>query len=534
MGEWDVDAVRRLFTSLEFRTLFERLRSWRRSPKPKVEVAELDLREWTPEELGRAPGRRPRRRGDRDRGGRRARRRRRLGRRRAGRLRRPVAGPGPVADGPWPTATPKWTHDAKALETRRAPRGSECSTAWRSTRCWPATCSTRRTRRLPRARSSEQYLGTDLFGADEEAAEEAEGQLFTEDAWRRVRGRGRGDRAARAGPGRADREGRGCGRSSRTWSCRSPPSSPGCRRAGVALDVPYLEEMAERVRDRMATLHAEIYRHAGRGVQPELAAAAPGDPLRQARPLPGQEDAEGPALDRRERPREAPRRPSDRRRAPVVAGARQAELDVPRGAADARSTRSDGRVHTTFNQTGAATGRLSSSNPNLQNIPIRGELGRQIRRAFVPGGDDQILLVADYSQIELRILAHLSGDEGLREAFDSGLDIHTATAATVFDLPPEQVDAEMRRRAKAVNYGLAYGMNAWGLATRLGITRRRGAGVHRRLLRGLPGDPGLPRQPGGPRRPRRGSPRRSSAGAATSPSSRPRTLGSATSGAGWR
>ncbi len=130
----------------------------------------------------------------------------------------------------------------------------------------------------------------------------------------------------------------------------------------------------------------------------------------------------------------------------------------------------DGRLHTSFNQTVAATGRLSSSNPNLQNIPIRSELGRQIRRAFIPGADDQVLLVADYSQIELRILAHLSGDAGLRQAFDSKLDIHAATAATVFGLPPEHVDAEMRRRAKAVNYGLAYGMNAWGLATRLGIT----------------------------------------------------------------
>jgi DNA polymerase-1 len=130
----------------------------------------------------------------------------------------------------------------------------------------------------------------------------------------------------------------------------------------------------------------------------------------------------------------------------------------------------DGRLHTTFHQTVAATGRLSSSNPNLQNIPIRSDLGRQIRRAFIPGADDQVLLVADYSQIELRILAHLSGDAGLKEAFASALDIHAATAATVFDLPPEHVDAEMRRRAKAVNYGLAYGMNAWGLATRLGIT----------------------------------------------------------------
>jgi DNA polymerase-1 len=129
----------------------------------------------------------------------------------------------------------------------------------------------------------------------------------------------------------------------------------------------------------------------------------------------------------------------------------------------------DGRIHTSFNQTVAATGRLSSSNPNLQNIPVRSELGRQIRRAFVPGDDAQALLVADYSQIELRILAHLSGDQGLREAFASGADIHTATAARVFDLPQAQVDPGLRSRAKMVNYGLAYGMNAWGLAQRLDI-----------------------------------------------------------------
>ena len=127
----------------------------------------------------------------------------------------------------------------------------------------------------------------------------------------------------------------------------------------------------------------------------------------------------------------------------------------------------DGRVHTTFVQTAAATGRLSSTNPNLQNVPIRTELGRQIRRAFVPGSDDQVLLVLDYSQIELRILAHLSGDEG--RAFESGEDIHTATAARVFGLPLDAVDPLSRSRAKMVNYGLAYGMNAWGLAQRLDI-----------------------------------------------------------------
>jgi DNA polymerase I len=128
-----------------------------------------------------------------------------------------------------------------------------------------------------------------------------------------------------------------------------------------------------------------------------------------------------------------------------------------------------GRVHTTFNQVVAATGRLSSTNPNLQNIPVRGELGRQIRRAFVSGSPDRLLLVADYSQIELRILAHLSGDEGLREAFASGADIHTATAARVWSLPEESVDPGTRSRAKMINFGLAYGMNAFGLASRLGI-----------------------------------------------------------------
>jgi DNA polymerase-1 len=116
----------------------------------------------------------------------------------------------------------------------------------------------------------------------------------------------------------------------------------------------------------------------------------------------------------------------------------------------------------------AATGRLSSLNPNLQNIPIRGETGRQVRKAFV-AASGQALVVADYSQIELRVLAHLSGDEALSEAFASDTDIHAATAGKVFALPPDQVDSELRRRAKVVNYGLAYGMNAFGLASRLGI-----------------------------------------------------------------
>ena len=129
-----------------------------------------------------------------------------------------------------------------------------------------------------------------------------------------------------------------------------------------------------------------------------------------------------------------------------------------------------GRLHTSFNQTGAATGRLSSSNPNLQNIPIRSELGREIRAAFVPR-EGWKLLVADYSQIELRLLAHMSGDALLLDAFRNGEDIHTRTAAEVLGVPPLMVTPEARRDAKAVNFGIVYGISAFGLAAQLGISR---------------------------------------------------------------
>ncbi len=129
-----------------------------------------------------------------------------------------------------------------------------------------------------------------------------------------------------------------------------------------------------------------------------------------------------------------------------------------------------GRVHTSFNQTVTATGRLSSSDPNLQNIPIRGEWGRKIRQAFV-ADEGMVLVSADYSQIELRILALLSGDQNLREAFVAAHDIHTRTAAELFQVPAEEVTAEMRRQAKIVNFGVVYGMSHVGLAQELGISR---------------------------------------------------------------
>ena len=130
----------------------------------------------------------------------------------------------------------------------------------------------------------------------------------------------------------------------------------------------------------------------------------------------------------------------------------------------------DHRLHTSFNQTVAATGRLSSSSPNLQNIPVRTEYGRRIRAAFVPAERGDLMVSADYSQIELRILAHLSGDEGLIEAFTSGMDFHQATAARVFAVDPEAVVPQMRARAKAVNFGIVYGQSAHGLGQTLKIS----------------------------------------------------------------
>jgi DNA polymerase-1 len=132
---------------------------------------------------------------------------------------------------------------------------------------------------------------------------------------------------------------------------------------------------------------------------------------------------------------------------------------------------STGRVHTSYNQAVAVTGRLSSNNPNLQNIPIRTARGREIRKAFIAGGDDFLILSADYSQIELRIVAAISGDENMCEAFRQGKDIHTATAAKVYGIDENEVTKEMRYKAKSVNFGIIYGQGAFGLSQNLGISR---------------------------------------------------------------
>ena len=240
-------------------------------------------------------------------------------------------------------------------------------------------------------------------------------------------------------------------------------------RTGVLIDVELLHRQSEELASRMAALEAQAYRVAGQ-------------PFNLASPKQIQEilyDKLGlPVLART--PKGAP--------STAESVLQELALDYPlprlileyRGLAKLKSTYTDklpeqvdpdtGRVHTSYHQAVAATGRLSSSDPNLQNIPIRTEEGRRIRQAFIAAPGRRIL-AADYSQIELRIMAHLSGDAGLRRAFEAGLDIHRATAAEVFGVPPEQVTDEQRRSAKAINFGLIYGMSAFGLARQLGIDR---------------------------------------------------------------
>ena len=483
MGDWDVDEVRRLFTSLEFRSLFDRLMEVAKDVKPKVEVAELDLRQVSAAELAGLLAAGPVGLAAQEEAGVLA----GLGVSAGGAQAAYAAvdGTDAVKDRLADPSVTKWAHDAKALE-RIALRaggvleGIAFDTMLAAYLLEPGAAD------YPLSFLAERHLGTSLFGGDEDEA--ADGQLFAE-------GSG-GSSSERDQRERSPQEGREPWRQVASEAAAVALLAPvleeqidrqGLRplledvelplasvlarmeARGVRLDVPYLEDMGESVRDRMATLKADVFRHAGQEFNlnspPQLRQILYEQLGLQAgkKTSKGQLSTDASVL---EKLRDAH---------PIVdALLSWRELDklnstyleaLPR-LVDAL----DGRLHTTFHQTVAATGRLSSSNPNLQNIPIRSELGRQIRRAFIPGADDQVLLVADYSQIELRILAHLSGDEGLREAFASGQDIHAATAATVFDLPPEHVDAEMRRRAKAVNYGLAYGMNAWGLATRLGIT----------------------------------------------------------------
>ena len=359
---------------------------------------------------------------------------------------------------------PKWVFDGKELETGRIRRGSSLDGVTFDVML-AAYLLDPGASGYELGELSEAHLGSDLLA---EVAEPAvEGQLFGDDGWQPV--------AAEAAvisslvPVLQEKID-SAGLADLLRDVELPLSSilAHMQARGIRVDVEYLHEMAEGVRDRMATLKAEIYLNAGEEFNlnspPQLRKIL----YDKLGLTPGKKTPKG------ELSTDASVLEKLRDAHPVVDGIlRWRELDklnstyleaLPRLVDPV-----DGRIHTTFNLTSAATGRLSSSNPNLQNIPVRSELGRQIRKAFVPGAKGRLLMSADYSQIELRVLAHLSDDSGLVEAFTSGHDVHTATAARVFGLPEESVDVEMRRRAKMVNYGLAYGMNAYGLAQRLGI-----------------------------------------------------------------
>jgi DNA polymerase-1 len=238
--------------------------------------------------------------------------------------------------------------------------------------------------------------------------------------------------------------------------------------AGIAVDREYLEGLGDDLRIRLAELERKIHDHAGEPFNVNST-----DQLRTilfdrlGLPVSKKTSTGKPSTD-------ASVLEKLRDHHPLVA-----DLLEYRELEKLRSTyvdgylpliRSDGRIHTTFNQMAAATGRLSSEEPNLQNIPVRSEAGMTIRRAFIPR-EGWTFIVADYSQIELRVMAHMTSDEGLVSAFKAGEDIHTATAARVFGVTPDLVSPEMRRRAKVINFGLLYGMEAFGLAQRLDISR---------------------------------------------------------------
>ncbi|MEX1005899.1 MAG: DNA polymerase I [Acidimicrobiia bacterium] len=238
--------------------------------------------------------------------------------------------------------------------------------------------------------------------------------------------------------------------------------------AGIAVDREYLEGLGDDLRIRLADLERKIHDHAGEPFNVNST-----DQLRTilfdrlGLPVSKKTSTGKPSTD-------ASVLEKLRDHHPLVA-----DLLEYREYEKLRSTyvdgylpliRSDGRIHTTFNQMAAATGRLSSEEPNLQNIPVRSESGMTIRRAFVPR-EGWTFVVADYSQIELRVMAHMTRDDGLVSAFTAGQDIHTATAARVFGVTPDLVSPEMRRRAKVINFGLLYGMEAFGLAQRLDVSR---------------------------------------------------------------
>ncbi len=242
---------------------------------------------------------------------------------------------------------------------------------------------------------------------------------------------------------------------------------------GITVDVPRLRVLSEEFAARLATIQAQIYEHAGREFN-----ISSGPQLRQVLfdeqrlPVTKRTPKGEPSTDAEVLEELAPRHPLPR----LIVQYRQ--LDKLKGTyldALPELVHADGRIHASFNQVVAATGRLSSSDPNLQNIPVRTEDGRQIRQAFVPGEPGWSLLTADYSQIELRVLAHFSKDPALVRAFAEDRDIHSVVASEIFGVPEAEVTSDQRRMAKTVNFGVIYGLSPYGLATRLGIKQDEAA-----------------------------------------------------------
>ncbi len=489
MGAWDVDEVRHLFGSLEFRSLFDRLLEAGPGAKPKVEIAELDLREATVDELtallsgGSPVGVRLQVEGTAVRGMAVS-----AGGAQAAHI--ALSSLDPVAAFVASPDAPKWMHDAKAFEraVRRAGgavSGVAFDTMLAGYLLDPASAD------YPLSALCERYLGSDVLGGVEE---EDEGQLFTQAPWRPVAAEAAA--VALLAPVMAEQvDAQGLG--ALLQDVELPLASVLARMEarGVRLDVAYLEEMGTGVRERMATLKATVYEEAGeefnlnsppqlRTVLYEKLGLQPGKKTPK-----GELSTDASVLEKL-------------RDHPVVdALLSWRELDklnstyleaLPRLVDPA-----DGRIHTSFNQAVAATGRLSSSNPNLQNIPLRSDIGRQMRRAFVPGEPGQVLLAADYSQIELRILAHLSGDAGLRDRVRERPGhprrhgrggVRLAAGPGGRRVAPARQGRELRPRVRDERLGP-------GAAP--GPGPRRGPGDHGRLLRRVPLDQGLPGRPGG-------------------------------------
>ncbi|MEE3364351.1 MAG: DNA polymerase I [Planctomycetota bacterium] len=243
--------------------------------------------------------------------------------------------------------------------------------------------------------------------------------------------------------------------------------------AGIRLDSAELGRQAESVGERLVGLVEEIHELAGR----EFNIDSPKqlrEILFEELKLPVQKRTKtGPSTDQSVLEKLAPLHPLPERITEhrQLSKLKNTYLDALPALVNDRT----GRLHTSFNQVAASTGRLSSLQPNLQNIPVRTTEGRQVRRAFVPGDTGMVLLCADYSQVELRVLAHFSGDSAMQTAFHDGVDIHAAVAAEVFGVDAEEVDSDMRRMAKAVNFGVVYGQSPFGLAASLGISQLEAA-----------------------------------------------------------